>query len=102
VWTLSLDIQIALSGIDPIKHDRTKAVNPIWNSYRTGDNRWFWLAMFQADVDWPNFCRAIERPEMAKDPRYNTMDNRSQHCEELIHLIDSVLGSRTMAEWEKR
>jgi crotonobetainyl-CoA:carnitine CoA-transferase CaiB-like acyl-CoA transferase len=102
VWTLSLDIQIALSGVEPIKHDRTKAVNPIWNSYRTGDNRWFWLAMFQSDVDWPNFCQAIERPELAKDPRYNTMDNRAQHCEEIIHIIDKALGSRTMAEWEKR
>jgi crotonobetainyl-CoA:carnitine CoA-transferase CaiB-like acyl-CoA transferase len=102
VWTLSLDIQIALSGIEPIKHDRTKAVNPIWNSYRTGDNRWFWLAMFQSDVDWPNFCRAIERPELAKDPRYSTMDNRAQYCEEIIQIIDKALGSRTMAEWEKR
>jgi crotonobetainyl-CoA:carnitine CoA-transferase CaiB-like acyl-CoA transferase len=102
VWTLSLDIQIALSGVTPLKHDRTKAVNPIWNSYRTGDNRWFWLAMFQADVDWPNFCRAIERPELAADPRYSTMDSRAQHCEELIQIIDKVLGSQTMAEWEKR
>jgi crotonobetainyl-CoA:carnitine CoA-transferase CaiB-like acyl-CoA transferase len=102
VWTLNVDIQAALSGREPIKHDRTKATNPVWNSYRTKDNRWFWLAMLQPDPAWPGFCRAIERPELENDPRFNSMEARRVNCEELIRIIDKALASETMEEWEKR
>jgi crotonobetainyl-CoA:carnitine CoA-transferase CaiB-like acyl-CoA transferase len=102
VWTLCVDIQAALSGREPVKHDRTKATNPIWNSYRTKDNRWFWLAMLQPDPAWPGFCQAIERPELEIDPRFNSLESRRENCEELIHIIDEVLTSKTMKEWEER
>lgn len=102
VWSLCVDIQAALAGNVPVKHDRTKAQNPIWNSYRTRDDRWFWLAMLQPDPFWHGFCRAIERPELENDPRFNSLETRRENCEELIHIIDEVLATRTMVEWEKR
>ena len=100
VWTLCMDIQNALVGREPVKHDRTKANNPIWNSYRTKDGRWFWLAMLQSDASWPDFCRAIGRPELENDPRFNSLETRTHNNEELIHMIDEILATRTMAEWE--
>jgi crotonobetainyl-CoA:carnitine CoA-transferase CaiB-like acyl-CoA transferase len=100
VWSLAVDIQGALGGNEPVKHDRTKAQNPVWNSYRTKDDRWFWLAMLQADPAWPGFCRAIERPELEKDPRFSDLEARKDNCEELIRIIDEVLATKTMAEWE--
>ncbi len=102
VWTLCVDIQSALSGREPVKHDRTKAQNPIWNSYRTKDDRWFWLAMLQPDPAWPGFCKAIERLELENDPRFNSMEARRENCEVLIHIIGDVLASKTMSEWEER
>jgi crotonobetainyl-CoA:carnitine CoA-transferase CaiB-like acyl-CoA transferase len=101
VWTLSMDIQTALSGREPVKHDRTKAQNPIWNSYHTKDDRWFWLAMLQPDPSWPDFCRAIEKPELENDPRFNNLEARRENCEELIRIIDEILATKTMKEWEK-
>ena len=102
VWMLHMDIQPAMGGKEPIRHDRTKANNPLWNSYRTKDNRWFWLAMLQPDPAWPGFCRAIERPELEHDPRFKDIEARREHCEELIHLIEDILATETMAEWELR
>ncbi len=102
VWTLCVDIQMALSGREPVKHDRTKAQNPLWNSYRTKDGRWFWLAMLQSDPAWPGFCRAIEKPELENDPRFSNLEARRENCEELIRIIDEVLASKTMKEWEER
>jgi crotonobetainyl-CoA:carnitine CoA-transferase CaiB-like acyl-CoA transferase len=101
VWTLCMDVQLAVAGGNPVKHDRTKPTNPIWNSYRTSDNRWFWMAMLQSDLCWPDFCRAIDRPELEKDPRFDSADNRTKNSPELVRIIDKVLSSRTMAEWEK-
>ena len=101
VWTIAEDIQAALVGSPVDKHDRTKARNPLWNSYRTRDDRWFWLAMLQSDPSWPGFCRAIERPELESDPRFNTREARSENCEELIRILDEVFASRNRDEWEK-
>jgi len=102
VWTLAEDIQAALAGFPLGRHDRTKAGNPLWNSYRARDDRWFWLAMLQSDPSWPDFCRAIERPELENDPRFNSRETRLENCEELIRILDEVLASRNREEWEKR
>jgi crotonobetainyl-CoA:carnitine CoA-transferase CaiB-like acyl-CoA transferase len=101
VWTMGIDIQMASAGIEPMKHDRTRAINPIWNSYRTRDDRWFWMAMLQPDPSWPGFCRAIGRAELEKDPRFCSIQARADHCKELINILDEVLAGKTMAEWEK-
>ena len=100
-WSLSMDIEMAMGGRIPVKHDRTKATNPIWNSYQTKDGRWFWLAMLQPDPAWPGFCRAIGRPELENDPKFNSIDSRRQNCQELVHIIEHELATKTMAEWEK-
>jgi crotonobetainyl-CoA:carnitine CoA-transferase CaiB-like acyl-CoA transferase len=99
-WSLSLDIEMAAGGRIPMKHDRTKATNPIWNSYRTKDDRWFWLAMLQPDPAWPGFCRAIGKPELQNDLRFDSIDTRRQNAVQLIRIIEEVLASKTMAEWE--
>jgi crotonobetainyl-CoA:carnitine CoA-transferase CaiB-like acyl-CoA transferase len=101
VWSLALDIEPAVGGKVPVKHDRTRATNPMWNSYRTSDNRWFWLAMLQPDPAWPGFCRAISRPELQNDPKFNSIDTRRENCEELIRIIEETLATKTMAEWEQ-
>ena len=100
-WSLNMDIQMAMGGRIPLKHDRTKATNPIWNSYRTKDDRWFWLAMLQPDPAWPGFCQAIGRPELQNDPRFDSIDTRRQNCRELVNIIEEALATKTMAEWEK-
>jgi len=102
IWMLNMDIQNAMGGKEPVKHDRTKANNPLWNSYRTKDDRWFWLAMLQPDPSWPGFCLAIDRPELERDPRFKDIEARRENCEELIRIIEDVLATRTMHEWEQR
>lgn len=99
-WSMHMDIQMAMGGRIPVKHDRTRATNPIWNSYRTKDDRWFWLAMLQPDPAWPGFCRAIGKPELQNDARFDSIDHRRENCEELVRIIEEALASRTMAEWE--
>ena len=100
VWTVAEDIQPALLGREPVKHDRTMARNPLWNSYKTADGRWFWAAMLQPDLSWGNFCRAMGHPEWENDPRFNTLENRFWNRQELIRLIDEIISTKGLAEWE--
>ena len=101
VWTMAHDIHSALAGEPNPKHDRTKPRNPLFNSYRTKDDKWFWLAMLQPDPSWPDFCRAIDRPELEEDPRFNSLPARWENSEELVRIIDDILISKTREEWER-
>ena len=101
VWTLAADIQATLFGRVPIPNDRTKANNPVWNSYYTKDGRWIWLAMLQPKAYWPGFCAAIKMPELENNPRFDSIETRAENREELIHIIDAVIAGKTMNEWEQ-
>ena len=100
VWTDAEDINPALMGREPVKHNRATARNPLWNNYHTKDEKWFWAAMLQPDLSWGNFCRALGHPEWENDSKYNSIEQRYWNREELIRLIDEILLTRTMAEWE--
>lgn len=99
-WTLSVDTQGALVGSAQPKITRTMVQNPLWNSYRTEDGRWFQLGMLQPDPYWPGFCRAIGKTELENDPKFNSIPARRENCKELINIISDVLATKTIAEWE--
>lgn len=101
VWTLSVDTQGALVGKTQPKITRSMVQNPLWNSYRTKDDRWIQLGMLQPDPYWPGFCRAIGKPELENDPRFNSILVRRENCKELINIIGEVFATKTMAGWEK-
>jgi crotonobetainyl-CoA:carnitine CoA-transferase CaiB-like acyl-CoA transferase len=51
---------------------------------------------------WTKCCAALERPELARDPRFDTEAKRVQNREALIPLLNEILGMRGAAEWMKR
>ena len=51
---------------------------------------------------WGRLCEALERPELAADPRYATPTLRRERRDEVDRLISDVTRTRTVAEWEKR
>ena len=51
---------------------------------------------------WGRLCEALERPELADDPRFTTPTLRRDHRDELDRLISEVTQTRTVAEWETR
>lgn len=103
VWCIGQDIQSALSGHPLELNDRTRAIrqNPLWNTYRTKDDRWINLALIRSELHWSDFCRALERPELENDPRFHDKDARASNCEEMVRLLDELFASKSMGEWEK-
>jgi crotonobetainyl-CoA:carnitine CoA-transferase CaiB-like acyl-CoA transferase len=100
VWAIALPLQTALVGNPIIKDERTKTINPLYTVYRTKDDRWFQMSMIQPDPYWHGFCRALGKPELESDSRFSTMKLREEHCEELIRIVDDVMATKTMAEWD--
>ena len=103
MWVLSADIVAArLLGQDLPINDRTRAPNPIVNSYRTKDGRWLFLNMLQPDRYWDDLCRHLERPDLAIDPRFADGDRRSANRAECIGELETTFASRTLAEWRAK
>jgi formyl-CoA transferase len=103
MWVLAIDMQTALStGQENVRVSRHSVPNPIWNSYQTGDGRWIQLVMLVADLYWPKVCRAIERPDLEHDPRFDSMPKRTENREDLIALLDAIFAERTLDEWMPR
>lgn len=82
-------------------YNRERAGNPLSNFYKCKDDKWLFLALTQGDRHWPNFCQALGMPALETDPRFNTMDARSQNKDALIHVLDEVFASKTAQEWTK-
>ena len=54
------------------------------------------------DSLWERCCTALERPELAKEPRYATVASRVEHRATLVPLLNEILGARPAADWLKR
>src|SRR5262249_31763306 len=54
------------------------------------------------DSLWERCCAALERPELAKEPRYATGASRVEHRATLVPLLNEILGARPVEEWLKR
>ncbi len=80
---------------------RKKAPNSLWNHYQCGDGKWICLAMAQADRYWSDFCAALGIRELEKDPRFENIQVRAQHSEELIEILDRVFASKPRDDWMK-
>jgi formyl-CoA transferase len=48
---------------------------------------------------WRRLCEAIERPDLATDPRFTTPGDRSSNRGQLSHEINQVLSTRSTDEW---
>ncbi len=54
------------------------------------------------DGQWSALCNALDRPDLAASPDYQTMADRFRNRSKLMELLDSIFQTRTSAEWLKR
>ncbi len=51
---------------------------------------------------WRGLCEAIDRPELAQDPRFETNADRVEHMDELEAELAAVFRQRPTDEWVER
>src|SRR5262245_774820 len=59
------------------------------------------VAVFAEEL-WRGFCEAIERPELATDPRFDSNPKRVERRDELVPTLEALFPARTTAEWLDR
>ncbi len=95
-WDVSLALRLKLPIVP---YDRQHAINPIITCYKSGDERWFWLLLLQADRHWGDLCRAVEREELMTDSRFENMEQRRSNGPALVAELDAAFATRSMAQW---
>jgi crotonobetainyl-CoA:carnitine CoA-transferase CaiB-like acyl-CoA transferase len=51
------------------------------------------------DRFWRRFCEAIERPDLAEDPRFRTNPLRIENRRELVPILERIFATRSAAHW---
>ncbi len=103
IWVMGWDMSIQL-WFDRISSTRPRERHdaPMVNSYRAGDDRWFWLLGLEQDRHWLPTLTALDRLDLAEHPDYATASLRMANSETLIALLDSEFDAQPRAHWIDR
>jgi crotonobetainyl-CoA:carnitine CoA-transferase CaiB-like acyl-CoA transferase len=105
-WAMGLAVDIALLTGEPMTARPITSygapANPLSGSYRTADGRWLTLTMLQPTRYWDDFCRAIERPDLATDERWDTGEKLMANAPAAAEEIAAIIGSKSLAHWQSR
>jgi crotonobetainyl-CoA:carnitine CoA-transferase CaiB-like acyl-CoA transferase len=103
MWNVSFDILLsqALGMKMPSGGDRRQNPNPLVNTYKTADERYLILVFLQADRHWPEFCAAIERPDLLEDPRFENAMVRAENKVACHDELDAVFAAHDLEHWKK-
>jgi crotonobetainyl-CoA:carnitine CoA-transferase CaiB-like acyl-CoA transferase len=55
-----------------------------------------------SEAFWPKLCEALERPDLAADPRFDTLPKRREHRDVLEGIIGDITRTETVTEWATR
>ncbi len=102
VWLMAPDILAALLlGHDLPHNDRSRAPNPIMNSYLCQDDKWLMLMMLTPVRHWEELCKAIEREDLyTAYPLVKWIDEPVRF--ELVKILGEHFATRTRAAWIER
>ncbi|MDY6853826.1 MAG: CoA transferase [Thermodesulfobacteriota bacterium] len=83
---------------DVPRHERMDT-DPTRNYYSCKDEKWFVITL-QPGGDWRRFCKAIGHPELEKNPKFDTLEKRSdESSNEIIALLDKTFKTKIRDEW---
>jgi crotonobetainyl-CoA:carnitine CoA-transferase CaiB-like acyl-CoA transferase len=75
----------------------TRVLAPWRRPYKTKDSHICMLAY--TDPQWRKFWTVVGKPELAEDPRFDSLASRSRNISELYQLAGDCLGDRSTNEW---
>lgn len=100
LYAMSLDLstQATLGRLGSMK-PREAFPTPLVNSYRAGDDRWFYLIGVEAARHFPGVCAAIERPELVDDERFASAAKIAKNRVDIIAILDEAFAAHDLDHW---
>ncbi|TDQ52557.1 CaiB/BaiF CoA transferase family protein [Actinorugispora endophytica] len=85
------------TGSEPERYGRAHSTIVPYQTFPTGDGEIIVAA--GNDSLYRRLCSALDRPDLAEDPRFGTNPDRVAHRGELVAEITSALSARSAADW---
>ena len=74
--------------------------NPPAGSFRTADG---WIAVTVVkEENWQHWAGALDRPDLAEEPRFATFAARGENLDALLEIINPIMLTRTTSDWMER
>lgn len=85
------------SGVSPGPMGSAHPLAAPYEAFRTADG---WINVGASnEATWQRLTEAVGSPELRRDPRFRTNEDRMRHREELVAALSPLLAHRTTAEW---
>lgn len=103
IYAMSSDMATTLHfGRIASTQPRETTMEPLRNFYRTADDKWVMLLPRANKDDFTAICKAVGRPDIRTDERFQTPLGRRENAPELVGLLDEAFEARTLDEWKVR
>ena len=104
IYSVSSDMALQLKfGRVPSTKKRDEQINPIFNFFKTKDDRWICLSpRAGGDYDLPKVVRALGKEDWLENKKFNTNQARRENAKEFIEEMDKAFSQHTMAEWGEK
>ena len=74
-------------------------IKTLWQSFDAADGS---FVLAEVKDSWAGICRAIDRPELAADERFDRVGRRLKNRAALIEILDAAFARRTVDECVRR
>jgi len=102
-WATQFSVNLALLAGGPLPVEEPpehgSKTNPLIGAYRTADNRWLELAMLQPGRYWPEFCQLVDRPDLASDERFDSVDKIMANAPIAAEIVAGLIALRPLSDW---
>ncbi len=86
-------------GADPTRESRHPQAQNF--CVKTASGEFLAVHLSSSQKFWQALCRAMDRPDLAEDPRFAEYRPREAHYFELAKIVEAEFERRTFAEWEQ-
>ncbi len=99
-WANAITIQARLLDAEFLeRRPRDNPRNFAAVYYRARCGRRFKFTIIDHVGNWPRFCSAINRPELATDPEFGTFEARQQVMGKIVRLADAEFAKHDLEHW---
>jgi crotonobetainyl-CoA:carnitine CoA-transferase CaiB-like acyl-CoA transferase len=99
MYLLYFNVLIANLAKFEVPRHRRATEYPMRNYYQCADRQWLMMTLTPPGRHWGPLCRALGRPELENDPRFDTDEKRGANAEQLVSLFDEIFATRPRDEW---
>ncbi len=96
-WLINVASSYLVSGEPPRRYGNAHATIVPYQTFATEDG--YLMLAVGNDGQFAAFCRVIDRPELAQDPRFATNPARVQNREALVSLLAQIFRQRPTQAW---